>query len=198
MQESETVIDLMRHGEPVGGRCYRGNNIDDPLSELGWQQMKQSAAQYSDWQQIICSPLIRCRAFADFLADQRHLPIRVMEDFKEVGFGSWEGKTPDQIQQDSPTDYQSFFDDPVRQRPAGAEPLDDFSQRVIAGFKQVATEYAGQHVVIIAHAGVIRAVLGYVLQAPAENWYRAKITNAGVSRFRKNTLGYQLEFHNRL
>jgi len=29
----------MRHGEPVGGRAYRGHSIDDPLSEKGWQQM---------------------------------------------------------------------------------------------------------------------------------------------------------------
>ena len=35
---SDTVIDLIRHGEPVGGRRYRGH-IDDPLSERGWQQM---------------------------------------------------------------------------------------------------------------------------------------------------------------
>ena len=35
----ETTIDLIRHGEPVGGRAYRGHNIDDPLSDKGWQQI---------------------------------------------------------------------------------------------------------------------------------------------------------------
>jgi len=30
-----TTIDLLRHGEPVGGKRYRGQ-IDDPLSEKGW------------------------------------------------------------------------------------------------------------------------------------------------------------------
>jgi alpha-ribazole phosphatase len=29
-----TTLDLMRHGEPVGGRRYSGQ-IDDPLSEKG-------------------------------------------------------------------------------------------------------------------------------------------------------------------
>ncbi|MHB1590203.1 MAG: histidine phosphatase family protein [Sulfuricella sp.] len=33
-----TTIDLIRHGEPVGGRRYRGRT-DDPLSEKGWNQM---------------------------------------------------------------------------------------------------------------------------------------------------------------
>ena len=34
-----TTIDLIRHGEPVGGRRYRGGRMDDPLSEKGWAQM---------------------------------------------------------------------------------------------------------------------------------------------------------------
>ena len=38
-----TRIDLIRHGEPVGGRRYRGQ-IDDPLSEKGWKQMREECA----------------------------------------------------------------------------------------------------------------------------------------------------------
>ena len=34
-----TQIDVIRHGEPKGGRRYRGYGIDDPLTETGWQQM---------------------------------------------------------------------------------------------------------------------------------------------------------------
>jgi len=30
-----TTIDLLRHGEPVGGRMLRGST-DHPLSETGW------------------------------------------------------------------------------------------------------------------------------------------------------------------
>ena len=36
---TETIIDLLRHGEPLGGSRYRGNRIDDPLTEKGWRQM---------------------------------------------------------------------------------------------------------------------------------------------------------------
>ena len=38
---TETIIDLIRHGEPVGGQRLRGAQ-DDPLSALGWQQMRES------------------------------------------------------------------------------------------------------------------------------------------------------------
>ena len=31
---TDTIIDLIRHGEPEGGRAYRGNNIDDPCKRV--------------------------------------------------------------------------------------------------------------------------------------------------------------------
>ena len=47
-ETTETIIDLIRHGEPEGGRAFRGHSIDDPLSEKGWQQM---------WDVLAKSPL---------------------------------------------------------------------------------------------------------------------------------------------
>jgi alpha-ribazole phosphatase/probable phosphoglycerate mutase len=38
-----TTLDLLRHGESVGGRKYRGQT-DDPLSEKGWAQMRDVVA----------------------------------------------------------------------------------------------------------------------------------------------------------
>ena len=54
-----TLIDIIRHGEPVGGKRYRGQ-IDDPLSEKGWQQMRDAVAGHNPWDVIISSPLARC------------------------------------------------------------------------------------------------------------------------------------------
>ncbi len=34
-----TKIDIIRHGEPIGGPRFRGHGVDDPLSEKGWEQM---------------------------------------------------------------------------------------------------------------------------------------------------------------
>ena len=61
-----TTIDLLRHGEPIGGRRYRGH-IDDPLSEYGWSEMWHAVSGETPWQQIITSPLRRCREFAEAL-----------------------------------------------------------------------------------------------------------------------------------
>ena len=56
---SETQIDIIRHGEPEGGRRYRGHSIDDPLSKTGWQQMWNAIPENPPWDHIISSPLLR-------------------------------------------------------------------------------------------------------------------------------------------
>jgi len=113
-----TTVDLMRHGEPVGGRRYRGQ-IDDPLSEKGWAQMQAAVGESLPWTRIVSSPLLRCRAFAETLADRHGLPLTLDERLMEVGFGEWEGKTAAEIEQAAPGTLARFKADPVNARPAG-------------------------------------------------------------------------------
>jgi alpha-ribazole phosphatase len=41
MTDTTTIFDVIRHGEPEGGPMYRGSK-DDPLSPVGWQQMRSA------------------------------------------------------------------------------------------------------------------------------------------------------------
>ncbi len=191
-----TVLDFIRHGEPEGGRLYRGAAIDDPLSEKGWRQMWQAVGENCVWDQLVSSPLQRCHAFALALGEKHGLPVSVEQDFREVGFGSWEGRSPMAIQQQAPEEYAAFYADPVNNRPPGAEDLLDFGRRVARAMEHTASTHAGKRVLVVAHAGVIRAALGHVLQAPPAAWYRAKVDNAGLSRFARDEKGWQLIGHN--
>ena len=195
-QENPTLLDYLRHGEPIGGSRFRGHGIDDPLSEKGWQQMRQTTAAIAGWQRIVSSPLRRCADFAQWLAEQNGLPLEIHDDLKEVGFGTWEGLTRGELRRDRAMEYDAFYQDPVNNRPAGAEPLDAFGDRVSAVFDQLIQTYPGQHLLIVAHAGVIRASLGHVTQAPAINWYRTVVDNAAVSRFVHDRRGTRLVTHN--
>lgn len=187
------LIDFLRHGEPVGGRAYRGNRIDDPLSELGWRQMWQAVPAELPWQQIVTSPLARCREFASTLAEKHDLPVTIEEDFREVGFGEWEGRTPDEIIADNADEYEAFYRDPVNCRPAGAEPLDEFVTRVTRCFEQLLHPGPAGHTLVVTHAGVIRAVVSHVLETPPAAMYRIKIENARITRISSGPRGLQLE-----
>jgi len=177
----ETVIDLLRHGEPVGGRRYRGQ-LDDALSERGWEQMWQAVGDANEWQQIVTSPLQRCHAFATALGERHGMQVQAEPRFAEVGFGDWEGKTRAELEVLIPGQLSRFYQDPVNNRPPGAEPLDNFVTRVRAGFDALVTAYRGQSVLVVAHAGVIRAILSQVLSMPSPAMYRINVANAGMTR----------------
>jgi len=59
-----TRFDLIRHGEPEGGKRYRGT-LDDPLSATGWPQMQAAVSEQDQWDAILTSPMARCRPFAE-------------------------------------------------------------------------------------------------------------------------------------
>lgn len=194
-----TTVDIIRHGEPVGGRMYRGHR-DDPLSELGWKQMNQAVENFSAWQAICSSPLMRCSAFAEQLANKIDVPWQLDDRFKEIHWGAWEGKTSHAICADQPDKLFRFRADPVRLRPKGAEDIRDFKQRILDGWLDLINQHHGKHVLLVAHAGVIRAIISIVLDTPVQNMFNIKVANACVTRIHAFHLDdhdkYELVFHN--
>lgn len=188
------TLDLMRHGEPVGGRKYRGQ-IDDPLSEKGWAQMRAAVGEAVPWTRVVSSPLVRCRAFAETLADRHNLPLALDERLKEVGFGEWEGRSAAEIEENAPGTLARFKADPLNARPQGAEPLTDFHARVAAALDDLLTQHAGQHVLLVGHAGVMRMALAWALHIPIEHAYRIEVATASLTRLRFDDGRASLIFH---
>jgi len=192
-----TLIDLIRHGQPRGGSLYRGHEIDDPLSDKGWQQMRDAVrGKTMPWQHIISSPMLRCQEFAKVLSDEHEISLSIEYDFREVGFGNWEGKTREQLQADNPQEYEDFYRDPVNCRPPGAEALGDFIQRVTDAYAKQLERHSGKHILIVAHAGVMRAIIGQALHTIPLGLYHIKVYNAGISRIQIDQHGGHLLHHN--
>lgn len=173
-----TTFDLIRHGEPIGGRMYRGSGTDHALSSTGWQQMHASIAEYflqknnTGWDVIVSSPLIRCQAFAAVLSEQLQIPLVIHTDFKEAFYGAWEGKTHDEIKTATPEAYERFYRDPVNHRPAGAEALHTFNNRVMQAQAEITNRFQGKRILLISHAGVMRCLIAQALQTPIESQQR--------------------------
>ena len=192
----ETVIDLIRHGEPVGGSRFRGNSIDDPLSEKGWQQMWAAVEGHHPWQKIISSPMQRCDAFAQALSQKHNIPVSIEDGLKEVGFGVWEGKTREELRQHRRDEYDAFYLDPIKNRPQGAEPFNEFIGRVADVYNKIIQSHGGEHVLVVAHAGVIRAALIHALNEDPFIMYQTKIDNASITRIRHSENNANAEFIN--
>ena len=169
--KSITRFDILRHGEPDGEDCFRGSGIDHPITKLGSQQMHAAIAQNTKWDLIISSPLIRCLDFAQSLSSKLKLQLIIDDSFKEIGFGVWEGKTKEDVQCNDSDTYKRFLLDPVKNRPAGAEPLEKFSNRVWHKLEELSTEYKGKRILLISHAGVIRVITAKTMGLPLNDVY---------------------------
>lgn len=193
-----TTLDLIRHGEPTGGIRFRGHT-DDPLSETGWAQMRAAIQGGSQWDAVVSSPLLRCAEFAAELAASAGVPLETEARFKEIGFGEWEGRTPEELMQGDPDCLDRLWRDPAGFTPPGGEGLEAFSARVTSGWNEMLARYAGKKILLVAHGGVNRVILCHALQIPIQNMFRLDVPFAGMSRVRVLGSGSdalpQLVFH---
>jgi len=171
-------IDLLRHGDVIGGSCYRGIT-DDPLSPLGWKQMQQALIDQPPWNIILSSPLLRCYAFSQSLAKDLHCPLISVDAFQEINFGDWEGKTADQI---NPIQLSKYYADPSRYPPPNGESFQPFQERVTQAWQNILTQYPDKKILLITHAGVIRVILAQVLGLDLAHSFKIKIAHACFSR----------------
>ena len=193
----KTVVDFLRHGEVSGAACFRGVT-DDPLSELGWQQMAQQC-QAGQWQSIVSSPLRRCADFAATLARNVNLELTIEQGWREIDFGDWEGLTAAQINQQDPTNLQQFYADPFSFTPPKAESYAHFSARIQTAWEQLIEKHAGTTVLVITHAGGIRSIFAQLLQLSVQNSFQIEVPHACLTRFScfddENGRFTQLNFH---
>jgi alpha-ribazole phosphatase/probable phosphoglycerate mutase len=188
-------VDLLRHGEPVGGAGrYRGQ-LDDPLSELGWRQMWRAVDGHSSWHHILTSPLKRCRDFARALSERHGVALSEDERLQEIGFGAWEGKTREELRRTDHSLFTRFYENPLAHRPPGAEPLLGFYQRVSAAWEACLAQHSNRRVLLIAHAGVVRAILCRVLEIPLKNMHQIEVRHAALSRIEHKDGRTSLVFH---
>lgn len=178
-----TTVDLLRHGEPEGGQMFRGA-VDDPLSPRGWEQMRAAVGDYRDWEAVISSPLIRCAAFARELAEHLNLPLEIVNEFSELSFGVWEGRSVADVHATDPLALARFWRDPIGCPIPGGEPVEAFDRRVGQAWETLLERHCGQHVLLIAHGGTIRMVLRRLLEMPVRRIWRIEVPFAAISRIR--------------
>ena len=188
---SHLTLDFVRHGEPEGGTKYRGSQ-DDPLSVTGWKQIQSSVhhaiKQGTQWDEIITSPMLRCNAFAAELSEELNIPLSVEANLRELAFGDLEGMTPKEAWKQYPTLLASMWKNPEQHTPPNGEPFKDFCDRTENCIRDVIhnklAEGSGnpKHILVIAHGGVIRAMLHRLLGISPSTTFQFDIPFAAITR----------------
>ena len=137
---------IVRHGEPTLRGVFLGA-LDPGLSEVGWQQASRLALELAvenEWP-VFASPLRRAAETASRIGK----PVIWIEEFREIGYGPWEGLTWAQIEERYPEEAGRKSEDWFAYTVPGAESWSDFQARVQAGLRRI-----GVPAIIIAHLGV--------------------------------------------
>ncbi len=175
-----TLVTVLRHGE-VRGRphVYRGA-LDDPMTEAGAAQVRRVADRLAApaFDRIASSPLLRCRAFADAYARQRELPLVVLDAMRELHFGTWEGLSPDEAARQDPEHHKLFRASAGKVAPPDGESVTELHVRVRQAWEAWLADAAGGHRLLVAHAGVMRALLMALIGLDPAHAYRIALPEA--------------------
>jgi probable phosphoglycerate mutase len=176
---------LIRHGETAWNAEHRiQGRLDVPLSATGiWQAgrlAERLAAERID--AVIASDLARAWLTAGPLAERHGLAVRPEPRLRERAFGIFEGHTLEQIASRWPSEFAAWRErDPAWAIPEG-ESGTEFIERVNAALHDIALEWVGATVAIVAHGGVLdvayRTARSLAWDAPREH----VMANASINR----------------
>lgn len=178
-----TTIDLLRHGHCQGGEIFRGAR-DVDLSQEGEQQMREklSLSLTKSWDLVISSPLKRCQVIAKQFSTEKNIPLIVENDLREMHFGDWDGQQIADIQKTQSELFSLWQQDPNTATPPNGEPLADVQKRVASVWKEITNTHKGKQILCITHGGVIRVLLGQILDLPSTKLNALNIPYACLSR----------------
>lgn len=172
-------LDLLRHGETERGGGLRGS-LDDALTPLGWQQMRDAVANPAAWQRIASSPLQRCARFAEQLSSQLSLPMSLEPDLQELHFGDWEGVSTAQLMETDAEGLGRFWENPYTFTPPNGEPVSAFSERVCGAVLRLQQKHDGERILLISHGGVMRLLLAQARGLPREQLLQVVVGHGGL------------------
>ena len=182
-----TRILAIRHGETAWNVDTRlQGHLDIPLNNVGLRQAKhlaQALVQSDAIDAIYASDLSRAHTTAQAIAQAMGQTVTVHRGLRERHFGEFQGRTYLEIETELPEQAWHWRKRTPEWTPPGeGESLVVLRQRVIETVNELAAAHAGQHIVLVAHGGVLdilyRAATRIELQAP-RTW---QLTNTAVNR----------------
>ncbi len=177
-----TYIDIIRHGEPVGGKVFRGRT-DHCLTERGIEQFQQRIKRLGyNWQQVITSPLLRCQQSAHWLAHEQGIGLQIEPKLAEIDFGAWENQAVATVM--AREDISQLWQDPMNFCAPQGEPTAALQQRAVLAWHDLVKTQQGKRVLVVTHGGVIRMLAQHLLELTPSAINKLSLPYAAVMSFK--------------
>ncbi|MDR3054618.1 MAG: alpha-ribazole phosphatase [Zoogloeaceae bacterium] len=170
-------IFLVRHPAIAGGegRCYGA--LDLPLAAPVGDSTAKIRARLPPRFQIWSSPLQRCRALAETLAESSE--VHIHPGLREMNFGAWEGLLWADIPR---AELDAWAADIAGFQPPGGESARAMQARALTALREIRATPSTLPQVCVTHAGVIRALLAAKHELPPAEWLNIRPDYGEVAR----------------
>jgi broad specificity phosphatase PhoE len=198
-----TRVILVRHGESTYNvlRKVQGHFDESYLTQVGEAAARQVgvALQGLEFSAAYSSPLQRAKQTAALILStleqsepQRSLPsLQLRDDLKEINLFLWEGLDFDEVERRFPEGYRLWRDRPHElsmQIPSEAGdgvteffPVPALYEQAKEFWREVLPNHAGETILVVAHSGINRALIGSAIGLEPESYQSFYQSNCGIS-----------------
>ena len=173
-----TTLYFVRHGQTdaniAAAQSNEAHDSNMPLNRVGVQQATAVARELQKLTPavIITSPLLRARQTAEQIATYHPtVPLIEMADLAERSIGTVANRS-----------WHRLFDVDENIQPEGGESVRVFLTRLYRAYCSIATDYAGQTVIVVAHGGGYHALYAYAHDLPWRGNMRRELLDNGEAR----------------
>jgi broad specificity phosphatase PhoE len=152
--------------------------LDEPIDPRDLEKLRSMGWIPPRVRQVYAGPEERTRQTAKALGFD---PI-LSEELKDLDYGSWAGKSLDEVQSTDPHGVVRWLTD-VDAAPHGGESIASLLARTE---RWLTGQNGSGHTLALTHPAVIRAAILLTLQAPAQSFWRIDISPVSIADLRWN------------
>lgn len=158
-------VHLIRHGAHDDvGKILSGRSARSPLSAAGRAQAQWLAAHFARQGPIAaihCSPRERARATAEIIGVRIGVPAQVIDALDEVDFGTWTGRSFDDLEHDP--DWRAWNRRRSEVRPPNGERMAEATARAVGHLDALVQRGGGGTLLCVSHCDIIRGIVAHYL-----------------------------------
>jgi broad specificity phosphatase PhoE len=152
---------VIRHGETEWNTQKRmQGRLDSDLTDKGVNDalLLGERLKETGFQRVISSPSKRAVETANRVIGKRSISIETDERLMEIDLGSWQGKTESEIKELFPTQFNSYWNQPVMYENPRGESFLDVKNRVADFLFNLEKTIPSGNVLIVTHGVVVKTL----------------------------------------
>ena len=161
-------IYFTRHGQTewnVAGKLQGWKNSN--LTTKGIESAKKLSQRLKDvdFDLIYSSSQARAVETAELIRGDKDTDIIILDDLREIGFGSWEGMKIDDIKDRYSTEYDTYLNKPHLYKPIEGETLEDIYNRVESALEEILSNDV-ENVLLVSHGVTLKVLTSIIKDIP--------------------------------